>query len=96
MKLRILIPPHCAFHQAGSSILFGDELFDRLSYIQILDDVLTGIMPLKEEETVVQLAAFAIAIDHGGYSKCNCQNEDPEESTDCIAFSIAIKSLSMM
>nr|CCA24180.1 myosinlike protein putative [Albugo laibachii Nc14] len=85
LKIRILIPPRYALHQTGASFLFKDELFNRLTYIQAIDDILSGVVPLEEEESVARLAAYAIAIDRGGPARCECSRGTDEEIV-CMAF----------
>lgn len=44
---------------------YHDAMYDRLTYIQVQDEVLKGNIPLQDEEAVVRLAALAMAIDVG-------------------------------
>ncbi|CCI41405.1 unnamed protein product [Albugo candida] len=85
LKIRILIPPRYALHQTGATFLFEDELFNRLTYIQAVDDVLSGLVPVEEEEVVARLAAYAIAIDRGGLVVCECSSNTDDEFV-CMAF----------
>lgn len=44
---------------------YNDEMYDRLTYIQVQDEVLKGNLPLQDEEAVLRLAAVATAVDAG-------------------------------
>lgn len=44
---------------------YSDEMYDRLVYIQVLEEIAKGNLPLLEEESVVRLASLAIAVDCG-------------------------------
>lgn len=44
---------------------YHDAMYDRLTYIQVQDEVLKGNLPLQDEDAVVRLAALAIAVDVG-------------------------------
>lgn len=44
---------------------YSDEMYDRLVYIQVLDEIVKGNLPLLEEESVLRLAALALAVDCG-------------------------------
>uniref|UniRef100_K3XAY3 Myosin motor domain-containing protein n=1 Tax=Globisporangium ultimum (strain ATCC 200006 / CBS 805.95 / DAOM BR144) TaxID=431595 RepID=K3XAY3_GLOUD len=50
---------------------YSDEMYDRLTYIQVLDEIVKGNLPLLEEDSVLRLASLSIAVDCG---------EDPPES----------------
>lgn len=52
---------------------YSDEMYDRLTYIQVLDEIVKGNLPLLEEESVLRLSALAIAVDCG---------EDPPASVE--------------
>ena len=43
--------------------LLQDEMYQRLMYIQILDDVIHGHLPIADGKRVVQLVAQALAVD---------------------------------
>lgn len=44
---------------------YSDEMYDRLVYIQVLEEIVKGNLPLLEEESVLRLASLAIAVDCG-------------------------------
>lgn len=44
---------------------YSDEMYDRLVYVQVLEEIVKGNVQLLEEESVLRLASLAIAVDCG-------------------------------
>ncbi|RLN14460.1 hypothetical protein BBJ28_00007000 [Nothophytophthora sp. Chile5] len=44
---------------------YTDEMYDRLVYIQVQDEIVKGNLPVLEEEALLRLTALAIAVDCG-------------------------------
>ncbi|KAG1710621.1 hypothetical protein DVH05_013345 [Phytophthora capsici] len=42
---------------------YTDEMYDRLVYIQVQDEIVKGNLPVLEEEALLRLTALAIAVD---------------------------------
>ncbi|KAL4144835.1 hypothetical protein PRNP1_013960 [Phytophthora ramorum] len=42
---------------------YTDEMYDRLVYIQIQDEIVKGNLPVMEEEALLRLTALAVAVD---------------------------------
>jgi hypothetical protein len=42
---------------------YSDEMYDRLVYIQVQDEIVKGNLPVLEEEALLRLTALAIAVD---------------------------------
>uniref|UniRef100_H3HE41 Myosin motor domain-containing protein n=1 Tax=Phytophthora ramorum TaxID=164328 RepID=H3HE41_PHYRM len=42
---------------------YTDEMYDRLVYIQIQDEIVKGNLPVMEEEALLRLSALAVAVD---------------------------------
>ncbi|POM58280.1 Myosin-like protein [Phytophthora palmivora] len=42
---------------------YTDEMYDRLVYIQVQDEIVKGNLPVMEEEALLRLTALAIAVD---------------------------------
>ncbi|KAG2523056.1 hypothetical protein JM18_005906 [Phytophthora kernoviae] len=42
---------------------YTDEMYDRLVYIQVQDEVVKGNLPVLEEEALLRLTALAVAVD---------------------------------
>lgn len=44
---------------------YNDEVYDRLMYIQVLEEIVKGNLPLLEEDSLLRLTALAVAVDCG-------------------------------
>uniref|UniRef100_M4B9U8 Myosin motor domain-containing protein n=1 Tax=Hyaloperonospora arabidopsidis (strain Emoy2) TaxID=559515 RepID=M4B9U8_HYAAE len=42
---------------------YSDEMYDRLVYIQVQDEIVKGNLPVLEEQSLLRLTALAIAVD---------------------------------
>lgn len=47
------------------ALRYEDDMFDRLMYIQVQDEIVRGNLPLLEEDAVIRFTSLAIAIDCG-------------------------------
>ncbi|DAZ96795.1 TPA: hypothetical protein N0F65_007056 [Lagenidium giganteum] len=57
-----------------------DEMYDRLTYIQVLDEIIRGNLPLLEEDSVVRLAAVAVAVD--------CIDDLPQDESEMLDMNV--------
>ncbi|KAI9915495.1 hypothetical protein PsorP6_007858 [Peronosclerospora sorghi] len=59
---------------------YTDEMYDRLVYIQVQDEIVKGNLPGLEHETLLRLTALAIAVD--------CQDGAPASVEDVLEMGI--------
>ncbi|CAI5736000.1 unnamed protein product [Hyaloperonospora brassicae] len=59
---------------------YSDEMYDRLVYIQVQDEIVRGNLPVLEEQSLLRLTALAIAVD--------CEEVPPDSVEEMLGMGV--------